>query len=67
MAVIPGFIKDEVIVLGNHRDGALLALVLTSSHANASLHSLLIPRANHSLGARLYIIFIAPDFNAHHR
>lgn len=27
MAVIPGFIKDEVIVLGNHRDGAVLALV----------------------------------------
>jgi N-acetylated-alpha-linked acidic dipeptidase len=27
MAVIPGFIKDEVVVVGNHRDGTLYFLL----------------------------------------
>lgn len=29
MGVIPGHIKDEVVVVGNHRDGVPLCLVLS--------------------------------------
>ncbi|KAE9399632.1 Zn-dependent exopeptidase [Gymnopus androsaceus JB14] len=37
MAIIPGYIKDEVVMIGNHRDGKLWAL-LTLLLATASLH-----------------------------
>lgn len=37
MGVIPGHIKDEVIVVGNHRDGRLSSLPATSSSYSFTL------------------------------
>lgn len=34
IGVIPGHIKDEIVVLGNHRDGALYSLLQRASDAD---------------------------------
>lgn len=47
MAVIPGYIRDEVVVIGNHRDGMLHTFVC----AFALIH-FTNPRSLFSLGAR---------------
>jgi N-acetylated-alpha-linked acidic dipeptidase len=41
MGVIPGYIKDEVVLLGNHRDGASLALALFLSASTTNIILLL--------------------------